>query len=146
MNRFLKNPTTKKLLAAVLSVLVLPVSAQTYLQVNGASLHDRSGYNQFNYGLGIEKTMSKDWNMAAGWYRNSEYRGSAYAYGRYSFYQSGAVNLGVGVGIVTGYRRASVLPMAFPEACYGYVCALFVPKIENTGANVLGFHLKIPVN
>ena len=138
--------TTRKLLAAVLSSLTFSVSAQTYLQVNGASLHDQSGYNQFNYGLGVEKTISKDWNIAAGWYRNSEYRGSAYVYGRYSLYQSGAMDLGVGVGIITGYRRAAVMPMAFPEACYGYICALFVPKIENTGANVLGFHLKIPVN
>lgn len=136
----------KKLLAAVLSSIACSVSAQTYLQINGASLHDQSGYNQFNYGAGVEKTLSKDWNIAAGWYRNSEYRGSTYAYGRYSVYQFGAIDLGVGVGMVTGYRHMPIAPMIFPEACYSYFCALFVPKIENTGANALGFHLKIPVN
>jgi hypothetical protein len=136
-----------KILLTILSCLIFnTASAETYLQINGASLHDKPGYNQFNYGVGIEQTVSENWNVAAGWYRNSEYHGSAYAYGRYSFYRNGLWDLGVGVGVVTGYQRMKVLPMAFPEACYGYLCGLFLPRVEPTGASVLGVHLKIPVN
>lgn len=120
--------------------------AQTYLQINGASLHDRAGYNGFNYGAGLEQGITESWTVAGGWYRNSEYRGSTYAYGRYAFYRQDSWNIGVAVGTVTGYQRASVVPMAFPEACYGWLCSLFLPKVESTGANVIGVRLRIPVN
>lgn len=136
---------TKKLLAAVLSIFILPTQAQTYLQVNGASLHDQSGYNGFNPGLGIEQSVTENWAMAAGWYYNSEYRNSAYAYGRYSFYRQGAWDAGIALGAVTGYRRASVVPMAFPEICYAWLCAMAVPRIEATGSSVIGFHLRVPI-
>jgi hypothetical protein len=136
-----------KMLFVILFVLLFNhVSAETYLQINGTSLHDKPGYNQFNYGGGIEQTVNDDWSVAGGWYRNSEYRSSTYSYGRYSFYRNSDWNLGVGVGLVTGYKRMSVMPMAFPEACYSYLCALFLPKVDPSGANVIGFHFKIPVN
>ena len=136
-----------KLLVAILLLIVCNLSlAETYIQINGASVHDRSGYNQFNYGAGIEQTITDRWSVAGGWYRNSEYRGSAYGYARYSVYKDGPWDLGIGVGAVTGYKRATVLPMAFPEVCYSYLCAIALPQVEPSGASVLGFHLKIPVN
>jgi hypothetical protein len=136
----------KYILCILLLAISATASAETYLQINGTSLHNKPGYNQVNYGGGVEQTVSENWNVAGGWYRNSEYRGSAYAYGRYSFYRAGLLDVGVGVGIVTGYNRMKVLPMAFPEVCYSYVCTLFLPQVEPAGASVLGFHLKIPVN
>lgn len=136
-----------KILFVILSVLFFNlVSAETYLQINGTSLHDRPGYNGLNYGGGVEHTVTKDWTMAAGWYRNSEYRGSAYAYGRYAFYKQDRWDIGVAVGAVTGYQRAMVLPMAFPEACYSWLCVIALPRIEATGANAVGVRLRIPVN
>jgi hypothetical protein len=90
--------------------------------------------------------LNQNWNVAAGWYRNSEYHGSAYAYGRYSFYKKHDWDLGIGFGAVTGYRRAAVVPMAFPEVCYGWLCAVAFPRVEATGANVIGVRLRIPVN
>ncbi len=137
--------TTKKLLAAVLSTFSIAVYSQTYLQINGVSAHDHSGYNGFNYGAGIEQTLTDRWNVAAGWYYNSEYRGSAYAYARYSLYKSGPWDLGIAGGAVTGYRRATIVPMAFPEVCYHWLCAMAVPKTEATGSSVLGLHLRIPL-
>ena len=119
--------------------------AETYVQINGVSLHDRPGYNQLNYGAGIEQTVSENWNVAGGWYRNSEYRGSGYAYGRYSVYRNGFWDVGVGVGAVTGYQRMQVLPMAFPEVCYSYFCAIALPQVEPNGASVLGLHLRVPI-
>ena len=136
-----------KLLSALfLYCICCGAQAQTYVQINGISLHDQSGYNGFNYGAGIEQTLNEKWNLAGGWYYNSEYRGSTYAYARYSIYRRDRWDLGLAVGAVTGYRRAAVVPMAFPEACYGWACALFAPKIEPTGANVVGIRLRIPVN
>jgi hypothetical protein len=120
--------------------------AQTYVQVNGVSLHDQPGYNGFNYGAGLEQTVSDRWTVAGGWYRNSEYRGSTYAYGRYTVYKQGSWDVGIAMGAVTGYQRATVVPMAFPEVCYAWVCGLFAPRVESTGANALGFRLRIPVN
>ena len=133
-------------LALVLALNLSLTQAQTYVQINGISLHDRSGYNELNYGAGLEQGITQRISLAGGWYRNSEYSGSFYAYGRYAFFKKDSWNIGLAVGAVTGYQRATVLPMAFPEACYKWTCALFVPRIENTGANVIGIRLRIPVN
>ena len=135
-----------RLLIVILFLITTSVSAETSIQINGASIHDRPGYNQFNYGGGVEQTITDRWSVAGGWYRNSEYRGSAYGYARYSVYKNGSWDIGVGVGAVTGYKRATVLPMAFPEACYSYLCAIALPQVEPGGASVLGVHLKLPVN
>ena len=136
-----------KIVFVILSILCFNTAiAETYLQINGASLHDKPGYNQFNYGGAVEQSVNNDWSVAGGWYRNSEYRGSTYAYGRDSFYRNGDWNIGVGIGVVTGYRVMTVLPMAFPEACYSYLCAIVLPQVEPSGASVVGFHLKLPIN
>jgi hypothetical protein len=121
-------------------------NSQTYVQLNGVSLHDRPGYNGLNYGAGLQQGMTDRISVAGGWYYNSEYRGSTYAYGRYAVYKRDSWDIGVALGAVTGYQRATVLPMAFPEVCYSWVCGLFAPRVENTGANVVGVRLLIPVN
>ncbi len=136
----------KALLALVLALNLSLTQAQTYVQVNGLSAHDQSGYNGFNYGAGLEQAVHESWSVAAGWYYNSEYRGSTYAYGRYAVYKKDSWDIGLALGAVTGYQRASMVPMAFPEVCYGWVCGLFAPRVESTGANVVAFRLRIPVN
>ena len=136
----------KKIVSVITLFFLLATNTQatTYLQINGVSFHDSPGYNEFNYGAGIEQTVSDNWTIAAGWYRNSDYKGSVYTYGRYSFYKTESWDLGLGAGLVTGYKRMDVLPMVFPEACYVYVCGIFLPKVSQEGANVLGIHLRIP--
>ena len=136
----------KILLFLSLSVMLSTIQAETYVQINGVSVHDRPGYNGINYGAGVEQTLDKNWNIAGGWYRNSERRGSGYAYGRYSVYKNHDWDLGIGVGAVTGYRRAAVMPMAFPEVCYAWLCAVAFPRVESTGANVIGLRARIPIN
>jgi len=136
----------KTLLALILALNLSLTQAQTWIQINGVSIHDRSGYNGFNYGAGLEQAITEKTSIAGGWYYNSEYRGSAYAYGRYAFYKQDLWNIGIAVGAVTGYQRAAVLPMAFPEVCYVWACGMFAPKVEDSGANVIGFRLRIPVN
>lgn len=134
------------LLAVLLSTLCTISSAETYVQINGVSVHDQPGFNSLNYGLGIEHQVTTKWNVAVGWYRNSEYSGSAYAYGRYALWRSDGWDLGIAAGAVTGYNRASVMPLLFPELCYQWMCSLFIPQVDPAGANALGFHIRLPIN
>ena len=136
----------KLFFAFCLFSLNLTCHGQTYVQINGISVHDRPGYNGWNYGAGFEHTLTRDWNVAGGWYHNSEHRGSGYVYGRYSFYKKHDWDFGIGVGAVTGYQRSAVVPMAFPEVCYSWLCAVAFPRVEATGANVVGLRLRIPIN
>ena len=135
----------KTLIFIVCALFVNVTVAETYVQINGASVHNRSGFNGFNYGAGIEQTIADRWTVAGGWYRNSEYRGSTYAYGRYAVYKDGPWDIGIGAGAVTGYNSYSVSPMAFPEVCYSYVCAIAIPQVNSTGASALAMHLRIPI-
>jgi hypothetical protein len=136
-----------KLLIAILLVLAFSLtSAETYIQLNGVSVHNRSGFNGINYGAGIEQTIVTRWTVSGGWYHNSDYRGSTYGYARYAVYKNGPWDMGVGAGLATGYKPYIVAPTLFPEACYGYLCAIALPQVKTTGASALAFHLRIPVN
>jgi hypothetical protein len=121
-------------------------SAQTYVQINGVSIHDKPGFNGFNYGAGVEHTVADRWTVAGGWFRNSEYRGSAYAYGRYAVYKKGAWDIGVGAGLVTGYQSYTIAPTLFPEVCYSYFCVVALPQVKTSGASALALHLRLPIN
>jgi hypothetical protein len=136
----------KALLSLVLALNLSLVQAQTYVQVNGISLHDRSGFNGINYGAGLEQSITDRWTVAGGWYYNSDYRGSTYAYGRYAVYKKDSWDIGIAMGAVTGYEPYPVAPTLFPEVCYSYFCAVVLPRVKDTGANAVGFRLRIPVN
>jgi hypothetical protein len=135
----------KTLIAILLVIFINQATAETYIQINGASVHDRSGFNGFNYGAGIEQTINNNWSVAGGWYRNSEYRGSAYGYARYAVYKAGPWDIGVGAGAVTGYQSYTVMPMAFPEVCYSYLCAIAIPQVNTNGASAIALHLRVPI-
>jgi hypothetical protein len=136
----------KTLIFIVCILFINMAAAETYVQINGASVHDRSGFNSFNYGAGLEHAVADRWTVAGGWYRNSEYRGSTYGYARYAVYQNGPWDIGVGAGAVTGYSSYSVAPIAFPEICYSYFCAVALPQVKATGASALAVHLRVPIN
>ncbi len=136
----------KILLALALTFSLSFAQAQTYVQVNGISLHDPSGFNGINYGVGLEQGITDRWTIAGGWYYNSDYRGSTYAYGRYAFYKKNQWDIGVAIGAVTGYEPYPVAPTLFPEVCYSYFCAVALPRVKTTGANAIGFRFRIPVN
>jgi hypothetical protein len=135
----------KIIFTILLTVFINQASAETYVQINGASVHNRPGFNGFNYGAGVEHTVAARWTVAGGWYRNSEYRGSIYGYARYAVYKDGAWDIGIGAGAVTGYSSYSVAPMAFPEVCYSYFCAIAIPQVNSTGASALAIHLRVPI-
>ena len=134
-----------RLLIAILFLITTSASAETYIQINGVSVHTRPGFNGFNYGAGIEQTITDRWTVAGGWYRNSDYRGSAYGYARYSVYNNGPWNLGIAGGLATGYDPYTVAPTLFPEVCYSYLCAVALPQVKATGASALAVHLRVPI-
>ena len=134
-----------RLLIAILFLITTSASAETYIQINGVSVHTRPGFNGFNYGAGIEQTITDRWTVAGGWYRNSDYRGSAYGYARYSVYNNGPWDIGVAGGLVTGYEPYTVVPTLFPEVCYSYLCAVALPQVKATGASALAVHLRVPI-
>jgi hypothetical protein len=136
----------KTLLALALTFYLSLAQTQTYVQINGISLHDQPGFNGQNWGAGLEKSITDRWTVAGGWYYNSDYRGSTYVYGRYAFYKKNAWDIGVAMGAVTGYDPYPVAPTLFPEVCYSYFCAVALPRVKDTGANAIGFRLRIPVN
>jgi hypothetical protein len=127
-------------------LLISVAHAETYIQLNGASVHTQPGFNGFNYGAGIEQTITDRWTVAGGWYRNSEYRGSAYGYARYGVYKDGPWDLGIGTGLVTGYESYTVAPALFPEICYSYLCVVALPQVKTNGASALAAHLRLPIN
>ena len=134
-----------RLLVSLLLLISTSTLAETYIQLNGVSIHDKSGFNGLNYGAGIEQTITDNWSLAGGWYRNSEYNGSTYGYARYAVYKNERWDIGIGAGLVTGYNSYKVTPMAFPEVCYSYLCAIAIPQVNTTGANTLAFHLRVPI-
>jgi len=133
------------IILAVLTVFSLNCGAEDYLRLSGVSMHSTAGNNALNYGLGLEHELDYRWSVAGGWYRNSEWHGSAYAYGRYAVYRDDIWNIGIGVGGVTGYKTFKVTPMAMPDICYGVLCMLVAPKLEPSGSNVMAFSLRLPI-
>lgn len=131
--------------AVAVAVLLCTPYKETSLELNGFSFHDHKGYNGINWGLGLEKPLSDKTSVSVGWYENSINRTSLYASIRYSGYNHRDWDLGVRAGLVTGYRW-SVAPVLIPELCYKNLCAVYMPDIKFTNTNVIGFHIKVPLN
>ena len=87
-------------------LVVLLLSLNTHAQellIHGPSLHFNSGHNNQTYGIGYQYQ-----NFLGGVYYNSERETSVYA-----GYRLGLVGeLGLVVGVVTGYQRCTVCPAA----------------------------------
>jgi len=134
-----------RLLVSLLLLISTSTLAETYIQLNGVSIHNKSGFNGLNYGAGIEQTITERWTVAAGWFRNSEYTGSTYGYARYAVYKNEKWDIGIGAGLVTGYESYPIAPALFPEVCYSYLCMVALPQVKTSGAGALAFHLRVPI-
>ncbi len=105
------NPRSLLLLVSLFALLAtIPATAMagdTWLAIGVASYHaDRSaGYNERNFGLGIEHDFTSAHAMSVGAYRNSIDRRSNYALYRWTPLAIGRARIGVLAGVVDGYRR-----------------------------------------
>jgi hypothetical protein len=134
-----------KHLLFLLFFIVPTAGAESYVHVNGISKHNKSGYNEQNWGAGYEQSINSKWTAAVGTYKNSEYQHSSYAYARYTVYKTNQWDIGINSGIVTGYRKQSVLPVALPEVCYSWVCSMIIPQIGGIEASAITARLRIPI-
>jgi hypothetical protein len=112
----------KRLRASLLSSLLLcaPAHAESEAWATATlfSYHfDRRGYNEQNYGLGIEYHHDPVWRFSMGFYENSYYRTTAYAMAMWMPAESGSFRFGVATGIVTGYRHYPAI-VAVPTISY----------------------------
>lgn len=82
-----------------------------------ASRHHKRGYNEHNYGIGIEHGITGNWRLVAGTYRNSFYRDTVYAGATYLPIHYGDLHLGGAVILASGYETRPV-PMAWPMVSY----------------------------
>lgn len=130
---------------ALLLTLPWPVSAQTWVHVYGRSWHDQPGYRGINTGVGVEQQFAPQWSWAVGTFQNSEDRQSVVGMAKYQWYQSTSVAVNLQLGGVTGYRRYAVAPVVLPEACVGWLCAMFVPKIGDETTAAVAVYLRIPL-
>lgn len=93
-------------------------------------------FNQFNPGLGYGGTVSDHTDVITGAYYNSIKRISVY--GGFRFHTNTPLEVGVELGLVTGYQYA-VAPLATPYLKYSIVKANLLPVIERdelTGAAI----------
>lgn len=101
-----------------------------------ASLHfDRNqGFNEANYGFGAEYAVTKDWAVAGGFFRNSEYTNSNYLVASYQPLDFFGFRLGVLGGVMDGYHG--------PQDKYkGKPFTVFMPVLSyekgNFGVNMM---------
>ena len=131
------------------------------LDVNLASIHTeawaRQQLNQFNPGLGLTYTFSRDWSASAGFYENSYRRTSAYTLANWTPLHAslpGDFTLGAGLtaGLVSGYTRtecpvepfAAGLLVQIRRKGWGFNI-IGVPNTPRGGSGFVGLQLVVPV-
>jgi len=92
-------------------------AAEDWLVVTVGSRHDEPGYNEKNWGIGVEHGLSRDWRALAGTYRNSYYRQTVYVGAARTLWRSGNWLFGITGMIVTGYGDRPE-PVFFPAIAY----------------------------
>lgn len=88
----------------------MPICKSLVLAAHLVSTHFAPGYNNENYGVGVE-CRAETFQLAAGTYRNSFKRTSNYvAVGR-DFFEAGPVAVGAVAGLVSGYDHVNKTPL-----------------------------------
>lgn len=140
--------------AVLLAMLLLAGAAHaggwtdnTWVVATVRSYHsERDGYNERNYGLGIEHELTERTRFVAGQYRNSLFRNSIYSGLTYCAVPFAYGCAAVMTGFVSGYSKdervfyPAVLPILAIERG-GYGGNLMVLKTHDAGW-VLGLQLK----
>lgn len=117
--------------------------AQDWLVLSGVAVHlDGKHCNDLTTGLGVEHN-----GYAAGFYRNSNCKWSAYAAKAWLPITAGHWRAGVLGGLVTGYATSPVLPVAALSITYEgrrYGLNLIgIPPSGNSGGGVIWAQLKV---
>jgi len=102
-------------------------------------------HNEDNWGLGVERNLTRDWTAAAGFYDNSYDKRSVYAGMIWAPVHVGHFHFGLSGGIVDGYEKHPFSFFLFPIMAvqgknYGINLAL-VPSVHDS-YTVIGLQLK----
>lgn len=119
--------------------------AQTSIQLNGISIHQKSGYNGINLGLGVEQKLTSNVSGAIGFYNNSIDKPSVYILLKHELFEYNDFKFNLQFGGVTGYKD-TFIPVFLPEICKNILCATFVPSLGKEVVGATAFYLKIPVD
>jgi len=135
---------------AALVLTVAPPAEAGTVGLHVGSWHSEPGYNDRNPGL----MYRSDEGWTGGAYCNSESRSerfpdakrcrvSTYAGKTWEAQVTDGVKVALTAGLITGYQRAAVMPMAIPSALFGdHIRLLYAPKIEPKGAQVISLMLE----
>lgn len=139
--------------ATLVLLFAFPAKAaepEMWLNLGGASWHDRGHYNDSNPGAGLELRTSDSWGFAAGFYRNSDRHTSRYVFVDVTPLNVGPVYLGGIAGLVNGYstHHGHALLMALPTAELRLsrvaMQLAFVPHTQHyKNANTVALTLKV---
>jgi hypothetical protein len=135
------------LAAGMLALVPLKAWGQdTWLAISTVSKHFPSsdGYNERNWGVGLEYGVGEDTRLVTGVYRNSYFRDTAYVGAAYTPFGAGPVRLGAVVGVVTGYEdqmgsrvAPAVLPVVTFESGNVGFNLIVAPQIGDRGGAAL---------
>jgi hypothetical protein len=117
----------KRILIAAALIAVAPITqAACGLNVHVAAWHNEPGFESVTPGIGVVcDTKWTDVRAAGGVFRNSIGRTSVYVGGSWQPLHLGPVRAGVFGGVITGYPRAAVMPMAA-----GLVSVRVAPRVD----------------
>lgn len=109
-----KDRIMARFIIAALLFLASAANAQT-VGIHTVSVHAHGGYNNVNPGLYV-----RHGGITFGTYRNSYRKQSAYLGYTLETPQWHSMTAAVTVGAITGYERASVMPMLVPSVAYHF--------------------------
>lgn len=132
----------------IVAIGLWPAKAETWIVATLAGYHysaePNKDYNEQNFGLGLEHSLTQRVRFAGGFYRNSNRIDSTYIFVAWLPVERGAVKLGVAAGIVSGYEREP-LKVAFPVlAVEGKSLGANITLVPRTNSNAgaVGLQLK----
>lgn len=129
----------------LISLAPMVWAEDTWIHVNGRSFHKTGDFRGWNPGLGIERSFNQDWSWATGWYMNSINRNSTYGLAKRIWNLDPDWQINLNLGGVTGYRGYTLAPVILPEACYRWICGLYIPRFSDDNVAAAAFYLRIPI-
>ena len=122
---------------AVLMAFSTPAGATT-VGVHVATWHSEPGYNGRNPGLYVKT----DSGLTFGAYRNSERANTVYAGQTWESDSAAGLRVAATAGLITGYRRAAVLPFVLPSVLIADTVRItYVPRCDPKSSEAV--HLSI---
>lgn len=111
--------------------------------IHVAAIHADHGYRSFTPGIG---TMCKSkYLLGAGIYKNSLGNSSVYAAAGWQPWKVSGLDIGGLAGVVSGYEKDRVVPLAALLVSYKHMHFTFIPEVKTKTPAVLGISFTYPL-